>query len=111
MFFGGWVPYRRGGRVAAHWTVVPMVTGSNPCEGKGLFPVPRASLSHPAPNGYLTLHVVRRLGNAWNPQSRGVCIDKTRQDKRYKKINIFSSLIYKDVPSMQKIIASTDHDR
>ena len=31
---------------------------------------PRASLSHPAPNGYLTL--VRRLGNAWNPQSRGL---------------------------------------
>ena len=62
----------RGGRVAAHWTVVPMVTGSNPCEGKGLFPGPRASLSHPAPNGYLTLHVVRRLGNAWNPQSRGL---------------------------------------
>ena len=24
-------------------------------------------------NGYLTLHVVRRLGNAWNPQSRGLC--------------------------------------
>ena len=41
--------------MAAHWTVVPMVTGLNPCEGKGLFPGPRASLSHPAPNGYLTL--------------------------------------------------------
>ena len=57
-------------RVAARSTGVPMVTGSNPCQGKDLFPGPRASLSHPAPNGYLTL--VRRLGNAWNPQSRGL---------------------------------------
>ena len=61
---------KRGGRVAARSTSVPMVTGSNPCQGKDLFPGPRASLSHPAPNGYLTL--VRRLGNAWNPQSRGL---------------------------------------
>ena len=54
----------RGGRVAAPSSGVPMVTG----EGKDL--LPRASLSHPAPNGYLIL--VRRLGNEWNTHSRGL---------------------------------------
>ena len=61
------VKTRRGGRVAVRSAGVPMVTGSNPYEGKDLFPGPRACLSHPAPNGYLTL--VRRLGNAFNPHS------------------------------------------
>ena len=56
--------------VAARSTGVPMVMGSNPCQGKDLFQGPRASLSHPALNGYLTL--VRRLVNEWNPQSRGL---------------------------------------
>ena len=31
----------------AHSAGVPMVTGSNPCYGKDLFPGPRASLSPP----------------------------------------------------------------